>query len=63
MTDIKKLKPKYIPVKCAVCNGFGTVNWGQSKCHGCDGRGYILIPPEEKEEKQTEGRGCDKRNK
>jgi DnaJ-class molecular chaperone len=42
-TDIN-LRPAYIPVKCPVCNGFGSVNWGKAECHGCQGRGYVLIP-------------------
>ena len=37
-------KPAYIPLKCVVCNGFGTVNWGKAQCHACNGRGYILVP-------------------
>lgn len=51
MTEIK---PKYIPFKCVVCNGFGTVNWGKIKCHACDGVGFILIPPEENETSDKE---------
>ena len=33
----------YIPQKCPVCNGFGTVSYAKVKCHGCDGRGYVVI--------------------
>jgi DnaJ-class molecular chaperone len=29
--------------KCIVCNGFGTLKFGQIKCHACNGRGYITI--------------------
>ncbi len=47
MTDSKNLKPAYLPVKCVVCNGFGSVNWGKAKCHACDGKGYILVPAKE----------------
>lgn len=48
MTDSNdNQKPAYIPIKCVVCNGFGTVNWGKAKCHACQGRGYILVPPKE----------------
>lgn len=54
-TDSKNFKPKYLPVKCAVCNGFGTVNWGKAKCHACDGRGYILVPPENETERRKNG--------
>lgn len=46
------LKPAYIPIKCVVCNGFGTVNWGKAKCHACNGSGYILVPAKE-EDRQT----------
>ena len=45
----ENIKPSKIPVKCAVCNGFGTVNWGKAKCHACKGKGYILVPIQEKE--------------
>ena len=43
----QELKPAYLPVKCPVCNGFGTVNWGAGECHGCKGKGYILVPVKE----------------
>ena len=42
-TDIN-LKPAYLPIKCPVCNCFGTVNWGKATCHACEHRGYILVP-------------------
>jgi len=29
--------------KCPVCNGFGTLKWGQLTCHGCRGKGFITI--------------------
>lgn len=29
--------------KCIVCNGFGTLKFGQIKCHACNGKGYITI--------------------
>jgi len=50
----EKVKPKYIPVKCAVCNGFGSVNWGKAECHACKGKGYILVPPQETGEEHGE---------
>jgi len=43
MTDRNDQKPACIPIKCVVCNGFGTVNWGKASCHACHGKGYILI--------------------
>jgi DnaJ-class molecular chaperone len=43
----KELQPTQLPVKCVVCNGFGTVNYGKKECHACQGRGYILVPVKE----------------
>lgn len=50
------IKPFYIPIKCVVCNGFGTVNWGKAECHACMGKGYILLPSgnEKQEEKKND---------
>lgn len=59
-TDSNNLKPIYIPVKCVVCNGFGTVNWGRAQCHACNGRGYILVSSGkemERGERKDEGNG------
>lgn len=41
------LKPKQIPVKCVVCNGYGTLKYNTMKCHGCDGKGFILVEAKE----------------
>jgi len=53
-------KPIGIPMKCVVCNGFGTVNWGKATCHACKGCGYILVPSSEDrlEEKGNEKNNC-----
>lgn len=32
--------------KCLVCNGHGTVNYGQITCKVCQGKCYILVPNE-----------------
>lgn len=48
-TTDKKVKPAVVPVKCAVCSGFGTVNWGRASCHACKGKGFILVPAKEEE--------------
>jgi len=29
--------------KCVVCNGFGTLKFGQIVCHACKGKGFIAI--------------------
>jgi len=39
-----EINPKVIPFKCVVCNGFGSLKHGALVCHGCDGKGYILVP-------------------
>ena len=31
-------------VKCPTCNGFGTLKYGKLICHGCNGKGWIVIP-------------------
>jgi DnaJ-class molecular chaperone len=41
---IKEVEPELIAQKCPVCNGFGTVKFGQKICQACNGKGYILIP-------------------
>ena len=40
-------KPAYMPVKCVVCNGWGTVSNQRIKCHACEGKGYLLVPTKE----------------
>jgi len=38
--------PRSVAQRCPVCNGFGTLKYGSLICHGCKGRGYILVPAE-----------------
>jgi len=38
--------PKSIAQRCPICNGFGTLKYGSLVCHGCQGKGYILVPAE-----------------
>jgi len=54
MDDINRIpvkketpKPKYVPVRCVVCNGHGTVTYQRITCHGCKGKGFILIETQE----------------
>jgi DnaJ-class molecular chaperone len=35
---------EYKAQKCPVCNGFGTLKYGTLVCHGCGGKGWVLIP-------------------
>lgn len=44
MIDSKNMKPAYTPVKCVVCNGFGTLSYGSKVCPACGGKAYILVP-------------------
>ncbi len=41
---LEQIKPKYIPFKCVVCNGWGTVSNKRVTCHACDGKGYLEVP-------------------
>ena len=45
--EITTITPKYVPLKCPVCNGFGTVKHGELVCGSCDGKGYILVEAQE----------------
>ena len=56
MTDrLIEETPQFEIHKCIVCNGFGTLKFGQITCHACKGKGYITIdkmsglPVEEKQ--------------
>ena len=44
-----KIKVNKIPFKCPVCGGFGTLKYGAIKCHGCEGKGYIVVAQEVKD--------------
>ncbi len=47
--EVIKVKPKNVPVVCPVCRNFGTVGFAKKVCHGCQGKGYILVEAEEVE--------------
>lgn len=42
----KFVKPAYVAQRCPVCNGFGTLKYGEKVCNGCEGKGYVLVPTE-----------------
>lgn len=48
--------PKVHAEKCPVCNGFGTLKYGEIICHACKGKGYVLVPNEIDREKNYENR-------
>jgi DnaJ-class molecular chaperone len=43
-TIVQTIEPELIAQRCPVCNGFGTLRYGQKVCQACDGKGYVLIP-------------------
>lgn len=47
--EIKPVKAKYLPVRCVVCGGFGHVSNQHITCHGCQGRGFILVETKDEE--------------
>ena len=54
MNDVK-ITPKWIPIKCPNCNGYGSVSYGKKVCHVCKGLGYLKVPPkDDDDEKQNE---------
>ena len=50
MNPQDNLKPAQIPVKCVLCQGWGTFSYGKKICNGCGGKGFILVEAKEKEE-------------
>lgn len=38
--------PQKIAQKCPVCNGFGTLKNGTLTCHGCNGKGWVVVDQE-----------------
>ncbi len=34
---------RYLNQKCGLCNGFGTLKYGQIVCHACKGMGVVVI--------------------
>ena len=41
--EIQAVKITCHSEKCPVCNGHGTVNYGQLTCKVCQGKCYILV--------------------
>ena len=41
-----EVKPKRVPFRCPVCNGFGTLKHGSKTCQACSGTGYVVIEQE-----------------
>lgn len=41
------IKPNKIPFKCPVCNGFGSLKYGEKICQACGGIGFVVVVQEE----------------
>lgn len=42
--QIKEVVPQCHAERCVVCNGFGTLKYGEKLCQACKGKGYVLVP-------------------
>lgn len=38
-----EISSRFIPHKCVVCNGFGTLKYGSKICQACDGSGVVVV--------------------
>lgn len=38
-----QMEVRFTPHKCPVCNGFGTLKYGEKTCQACNGSGYVVI--------------------
>lgn len=47
--------PEKIAQRCPVCNGFGSLKYGTVQCHGCKGKGYVLVPAKRSDKPQKGG--------
>jgi len=52
-----KFVPGKIAQRCPVCNGFGTVKYGEKVCQACEGKGYVLVPAAQIEGETEHGLG------
>jgi DnaJ-class molecular chaperone len=41
---VKTLTPENFAQRCPVCNGHGNLNYGRKVCHGCQGKGFLILP-------------------
>ena len=44
LTETEKFVPEKLAQRCPVCNGFGTLKYGEKVCQACEGKGYVLVP-------------------
>lgn len=51
--ETEEITPNNIPFKCPVCNGFGTLKHGTKQCHGCKGKGYVVISNDRQKDEHT----------
>lgn len=48
-------RPLYIPIKCPVCNGYGSTSYGKNICKACKGEGFLKVPPKDDGEGEING--------
>lgn len=60
VNDIK-FEANYLPFRCPVCNGFGTLKYGEIKCQACEGKGYVVVEQKYSQKDRQEG-NYDKAN-
>jgi DnaJ-class molecular chaperone len=47
--------PKYVPIKCPVCEGWGSFSHGKVPCKSCEGKGYILVEAQKVKKEEKNG--------
>jgi DnaJ-class molecular chaperone len=55
---------RFVNQKCGLCNGFGTLKYGQIVCHACKGKGVVVVDQQtgvivEQSREETDERGMD----
>jgi DnaJ-class molecular chaperone len=51
---VKEVIPEVHSERCPVCNGFGSLKYGEIVCHACNGKGYVIIPNKKEREYEDE---------
>ena len=52
--DIAESSSEVHAERCPVCNGFGSLKYGELLCHACKGKGYVIVPNKIEREKEHE---------
>lgn len=54
MSQTQQELARKIPFRCVVCSGFGTLKNGTLTCHGCQGKGWVVVDQEIDRREQDE---------